>query len=83
MKILLFVLVFTYRILPQNNSDFDKYFIDQTFRIDYYHIGDAKNEMITLDKLYRYGIWAGSLNHLIDEFNNGKYYSSCGMRIPE
>ena len=74
MKILLFVLVLTYRILPQNNSDFDKYFIDQTFRIDYYHIGDAKNEMITLDKLYRYGIWAGSLNHLIDEFNNGKYY---------
>jgi hypothetical protein len=31
--------------------------------------------MITIDKMFRYGIWAGSLNHLIDNFNNGKVLS--------
>lgn len=53
---------------------FEKYFIDQTLRIDYYHIGDAKEELVTLDRLYRYGIWAGSRKNLIDRFDNGKYY---------
>ena len=54
--------------------NFDDYFIDHTMRIDYFHIGDAKNEIITLDKIYQYGIWAGSVKNLIDDFNNGKYY---------
>ena len=53
---------------------FDKYFEDNTLRIDYYHTGDAGEEMITIDQLYAYGIWAGSRIHLIDSFNNGKYY---------
>jgi hypothetical protein len=61
-------------ILPQNNPKFDDYFLDETLRIDYFHIGDAKTEMITIDKLFRYGIWAGSLTHLVDNLNNGKYY---------
>ncbi len=44
-------------------------------RIDYYHTGDSKTELITLDKIYQYGTWAGSLQKLIDNFNNGKYYA--------
>jgi len=55
-------------------SDFNQYFSDETMRIDYFHIGDANSEMFTLDKIYRYGIWAGSLTNLIDNLNNGKYY---------
>jgi hypothetical protein len=43
-------------------------------RIDYHHIGDAKSELITIDKLYEYGTWAGNPKNLIDNFNNGKYY---------
>lgn len=54
--------------------NFDNYFIDKTMRIDYFHIGDAKSEIITVDKIYQYGTWGGSLNNLIDDFNNGKYY---------
>lgn len=54
---------------------FDDFFIDQTFRIDYYHTGDAKSELVTIDHLYRYGIWAGSRTHLLDNFNNGRYYA--------
>lgn len=54
--------------------EFEKYFNDQTFRIDYFHIGDSKNEMITIDKIYQYGIWAGNFNHFVDKPSNGKYY---------
>lgn len=57
------------------NSDFDKYFLDETMRIDYFHIGDAKTEIFTIDHIYRYGSWAGSQKNLIDKFNNGRYYA--------
>jgi hypothetical protein len=43
-------------------------------RIDYFHIGDAASELVTVDHVYQQGIWAGSLKSLIDEFNNGAYY---------
>ena len=53
---------------------FEQYFTDQTMRIDYFHIGDATNELVTIDQIYQYGIWAGSKTNLVDMFNNGKYY---------
>jgi hypothetical protein len=43
-------------------------------RVDYFHIGDATTEIVTLDHVYQYGIWAGSFKNLIDNFNNGAYY---------
>jgi hypothetical protein len=54
---------------------FDDYFTDFTMRIDYFHIGNAENEMITVDQIYKYGIWAGSRKSLLDEFDNGNYYA--------
>jgi hypothetical protein len=74
MKTIFTILLLSIIISAQTNPKFNDYFLDETFRIDYYHIGDANTEMITIDKLFRYGVWAGSLNHLIDSFNNGKYY---------
>lgn len=74
MKALFVFIILSISILPQNNPKFDDYFLDETLRVDYFHIGDAKTEIITIDKLFRYGIWAGSLNHLVDNLNNGKYY---------
>jgi hypothetical protein len=74
MKVLFILIILSILILPQNNPKFDDYFLDETFRIDYYHIGDSEGEIITIDKMFRYGIWAGSLNHLVDNLNNGKYY---------
>lgn len=56
------------------SQDFDKYFQDRTMRIDYYMIGDAKSNDIIIDQIYIYGTWAGSLNNLIDNFDNGTYY---------
>ncbi|MDP4173215.1 MAG: M64 family metallopeptidase [Bacteroidota bacterium] len=58
----------------QDKVKFDDFFIDKTMRIDYFHIGDNSSELITLDKIYCYGIWAGSRKNLLDDFNNGKYY---------
>ncbi len=69
-----FFLILSISILPQSSPRFENYFNNETLRIDYFHIGDAKTEMITMDKLFRYGIWAGSLTHLVDHLNNGKYY---------
>ncbi len=72
--LLIAVMSFNLNIIAQNFETFNKYFIDKTMRIDYYHIGDADTELITVDQVYQYGIWAGSRVHLIDNFNNGRYY---------
>jgi hypothetical protein len=56
-------------------SEFDKYFQDETMRIDYLHIGDAATELFTIDKIFKYENWAGSLKNLIDNLNNGRYYA--------
>jgi hypothetical protein len=72
-KIFLLVVLCTVSF-AQSNIKFDDYFFDETMRIDYFHIGSAKSEQFIIDKIYRYGIWAGSINNLIDNLNNGKYY---------
>jgi len=71
---LLIVANFNINLSAQNFDKFDNFFIDKTMRIDYFHIGDAQTEIITIDQIYKYGIWAGSRVHLIDEFNLGRYY---------
>lgn len=58
----------------QSTIDFDRWFENRTLRIDYHHTGDARDEFMTLDRMYLQGEWAGSVNHLIDNFNNGRYY---------
>ncbi len=68
------ILSFSGLVLAQPAGDFDDYFIDKTMRLDYFHIGDAKKEFITLDQVYQQGMWAGSKKNLIDRFDNGRYY---------
>jgi len=53
---------------------FNNYFLDEIMRIDYHHTGDSEFEMMSIDRIYRYGTWAGSITNLIDNLNNGKYY---------
>lgn len=76
MKKILNILIIILIVISPNllAVDFDKYFQDETFRIDYHHTGDSKTEILSIDRLYRYGIWAGNPKYLIDEFNNGAYY---------
>ena len=59
----------------QSPPKFDDHFVDRTMRIDYFHIGDSKEELITIDQIYEQGIWAGSQRNLLDKFDNGRYYA--------
>ncbi|RJP62706.1 MAG: peptidase M64 [Ignavibacteriales bacterium] len=72
--LLTFILFIQGIIMPQDKINFDKFFIDKTMRIDYFHVGNSSEEIITVDKVFQQGIWAGSLNNLLDNFNNGRYY---------
>ncbi|MDP2037555.1 MAG: M64 family metallopeptidase [Ignavibacteria bacterium] len=71
--LLLWFLVFFGGVIAQHVT-FNEYFTDQTMRIDYFHIGDSSTEIVTVDHIYQYGMWAGSTKNLIDNFNNGAYY---------
>jgi len=71
---LLIIVSCNFSLNSQVFENFDNFFIDKTMRIDYFHIGDAETEIVTIDQIYNYGIWAGSRVHLIDEFNVGRYY---------
>ena len=41
-------------------------------RVDFYHLGDSKEEMITLDRIYEQGPWAGNRRNLLDPFGLGR-----------
>lgn len=68
------VLLFSTLLLSQTPLKFERFFLDQTLRIDYYHVGDAAEEIITIDQIYRQGVWAGNPKQLIDPFNTGRYF---------
>ncbi len=71
----IFVLVFIVQSsLMGQTILFNEYFENATMRVDYYHVGNAYEEFITLDHIYKQGIWAGSQKNLLDTFNNGRYY---------
>lgn len=59
--------------LAASGSAFDQNFVDATLRVDFFHVGDAKTEFGTLDRVYRQGAWAGSRRTLLEPFENGRY----------
>ncbi|MDH7514523.1 MAG: M64 family metallopeptidase [Bacteroidota bacterium] len=54
--------------------DFNRYFIDRTMRVDYFHTGTKDSEVFALDRVYKEGPWPGSLVNLIDTLNLGEYF---------
>ncbi len=48
-------------------------FLDKAMRIDLFHVGDAKEEVMTIDRISQEGIWPGTFTHLIDPYNYGHY----------
>jgi hypothetical protein len=52
---------------------FEDHFVDKAMRVDLYHVGDAKDEIVTIDHIYQEGIWPESRAHLIDPFGYGRY----------
>lgn len=74
MKKLLILIVCIFISCNAQEVSFNKYFEDHTMRVDYHHTGDNELEVISIDQIYKHGIWAGSRKHLIDKFDNGRYY---------
>ncbi|MEN8222419.1 MAG: M64 family metallopeptidase [Acidobacteriota bacterium] len=74
LKIALLIFITASILQPANSGpEFDTYFTGRTMRIDYHHFWEGKGELISLDKIYREGEWAGSRTKLIDQFKYGKY----------
>ncbi len=66
------IIIASFNLYAQIN--FSEYFNDKTLRIDYHHTGDDELEIISLDRIYLYGKWAGNPDKTLDNFNNGRYY---------
>ncbi|MBU2444691.1 MAG: IgA Peptidase M64 [Bacteroidetes bacterium] len=58
-------------IFAQNT--FDKYFFDKSLRIDYFNVGDAKEQIIAFDEMREEPYWGGPKKNLIDKFSYGNY----------
>ena len=52
---------------------FERFFLDKTMRVDYFHTGNATADIFSIDQIYEEPIWAGSKVNLIDTLNLGKY----------
>ena len=74
-NIMIFILILL--LFPVLNltgtTDFDKNFSNRTFRIDYYHSGNATEESFSIDNIFIEGEWAGSRKNLIFPFRYGRY----------
>jgi len=57
-----------------NKVDFYKWFSDKTMRFDFYHTGNAEQEIFSTDQVVSDGPWAGSITQLIDELELGPYF---------
>ena len=62
-------------------TNFEKYFVDKTMRVDFFHTGTKGKQVISLDQVYEEPIvqpfnkkmWAGNTKNLLDTLNLGKY----------
>ncbi|HEX9975466.1 MAG TPA: peptidase M64 N-terminal domain-containing protein, partial [bacterium] len=59
--------------MSQEGVGFDRYFTNQTLRIDYYRTGNAVEEFFSLDQIYLQGTWAGNPDQCIQPFDLGLY----------
>lgn len=73
-KLLFMALIALISLSAKDTMKFEEYFHNKTLRIDYFHIGNNSEEIITIDRLYSYSEWGRNKKNLIDNFNNGRYY---------
>ncbi|MBO4599167.1 MAG: peptidase M64 [Bacteroidales bacterium] len=60
-------------LLQAQNVKFKRYFDDFTLRVDYHRVGNRQHDTVEVVSVERIPVWAGSLTHLIDPFDNGEY----------
>jgi hypothetical protein len=59
---------------PSSSSPFDAAFTRRTMRLDLFHTGGPKGEVVAVDRAVDDGPWAGSLTRLLDDTNLGTYF---------
>jgi hypothetical protein len=52
---------------------FERNFENATLRVDFHHTGNAEQEIVSIDRVYRQGPWAGPRSRLVDPFAYGGY----------
>jgi hypothetical protein len=57
----------------QPAAAFESRFEDATLRVDFYQVGAAASELVSLDRLIRQGPWAGPRTGLVDDTHLGRY----------
>ena len=71
MRNLLFLLFLAFSL--SGVAQFEKFFYDKTLRMDYFHTGNEKEEIYSIDELIAEPVWAGSRTNLVDTFEYGYY----------
>lgn len=57
----------------QDTGFFDRFFVDKTMRLDYFHTGIHNKEIYSYDEIFQEPLWPGSKTNLVDTLNLGKY----------
>lgn len=71
MKKLILLISLGILILPIKAQHFDSYFVDQTLKLEYYHIGKKGEEKIGIHTFYKGGEWNGTRNQLLEPARYG------------
>lgn len=71
MKKLILLISLGILILPIKAQHFDSYFVDQTLKLEYYHIGKKGEEKIEIHTFYKGGEWNGTRNQLLEPVRYG------------
>jgi hypothetical protein len=68
---ILIILIFT--ISTSALSQYNRWFLDKTLRVDLYHTGTKGQETISLNQVYQEGEWPGTRTQLLDPLGLGEY----------
>ena len=74
MKRNIFLVGFLLMAVVAWSQSFDRYFLDQTMRLDYTHAGTNDSEAWYFDELLIEPFWGGSKTNLIDTLRYGNYF---------
>lgn len=72
----LFFLIYILRVyaICQESIKFDDHFLDKAMRVNFYQVGNAKEEKIIIHSIYQEDLWPGSKTNLTNPFNYGRYF---------
>lgn len=55
------------------SPSYQRFFTDAAMRVDYFHTGNGREEIFSVDAIYEERTWAGPRRNLIDTLNLGQY----------